>query len=508
MTARSRRLSELIARAEVRPDAALGADPLISGVCLDSRVVAKGDLFFALPGARQQGEAFVPEALARGARAVVAGSERPATIPRDIAWVRVAQPRAVAGRLAREWFGRPDTSLRLIGVTGTNGKTTVTWLVEGMARAHGLSAGRIGTTGYVWGGIEHPAPRTTPEAPDLFGMLAAMRDAEVDLVAMEVSSHALTLGRVEGARFQVGALVGFGRDHLDFHQTLDRYFEAKATLFDRLDPEHATAVLPADDEAGRILAKRTRAKVVTFGRSPASDVRITGERSGLDGSFAVLQAAKTPIEIRTPLVGRFNVDNVAVAAACALAAGCSPAAVSAGAAAVARVPGRVEAVRAGQPFAVLVDYAHTPEALTRLLESVRALTEGRIVLLFGCGGERDRGKRPEMGRVAANGAEVVILTSDNPRGEDPAVILEEIAAGARSVADARERVRIIPDRSEAIAVAIGGARPKDTVLIAGKGHETTQTVGDRIVHLDDRELAFAALGASGYVALGGRRGRA
>ncbi len=506
MKARSRLLSELLAAAEVRPDAPPGANPAILGVGLDSRVVAKGDLFFALPGVRHHGDAFVPEALSRGARGVVSDSPRPASIPSDVAWVRVAQPRAAAGRLAREWFGRPDTALCLIGVTGTNGKTTVTWLVEAMARAQGLNAGRIGTTGYAWSGSEHPAPHTTPEAPDLFRMLAQMRDAGVELAAMEVSSHALALGRIEGARFGVAALVGFGRDHLDFHQTLDRYFEAKATLFDRLEPSVATAVLPGDVEAGKIVAKRTRAKVMTFGRSPASHVRITRERLGLDGSFAVLETAAGPIEIRTPLVGRFNLDNIAVAAGCALAAGCSPGSIAAGAAALHRVPGRVEAVRAGQPFTVLVDYAHTPDALERLLESLRPLTEGRIVLLFGCGGERDRGKRPEMGKVAASGADVVILTSDNPRGEDPLAILEEIAAGVRTVAGAEDRCRIISDRSEAIAVAVGSARPKDTVVIAGKGHETTQTVGSRIVHLDDRELAFAALGASGYVELGGRRG--
>lgn len=496
----TRRLSAILDAAGIRPLAAPGADPEIGGVGLDSRVVSSGELFLALPGLKRRGEEFLPQAIARGASAVLAATPRPSGLAAGVAWVQVEDARRAAGRLSREFHGRPDESLCLVGVTGTNGKTTVTYLVESMARAAGRAPGRIGTVGYAWGGSERPAPHTTPEAPDLFRMLAEMVGDGVDLVAMEVSSHALALGRVEGASFRVGALVSFGRDHLDFHGTIEAYFEAKAALFDRLDSERATAVLPSGSDAGRRLAARTRARVWTFGRAAGSTVRLSRERCDLAGSSALLETPAGPIEIRTPLVGALNLENVAAAAACALAAGCPPEAVAAGAAALARVPGRLERVDAGQPFAVLVDYAHTPDALARLLEAVRSLARGRTLLVFGCGGDRDRGKRPEMGRIAAAGADLVILTSDNPRGEDPETILREIEAGIPSASAGPERLRTIADRAGAIAAAVASARPGDALLVAGKGHETTQTIGDRAVRLDDRELLKDALASRGYAA--------
>jgi len=322
-----------------------------------------------------------------------------------------------------------------------------------------------------------------------------MREAGTDLVAMEVSSHALALHRVAGARFSVAAFLNLGRDHLDFHGSRDAYFEAKAKLFDRLRVGD-TAVLSADDDAHVALAARTRARVVTFGRSDAADVRIVFERSGLDGSTLRLETPKGPLDLATPMPGPFNVQNAAAAVACALAMGLSFDAIAAGIARVTRVPGRLEPVLSGQPFAVLVDYAHTEESLEAVLTAVRAITPGSLAVVFGCGGDRDRGKRPGMGRIAAALADRVVLTSDNPRTEDPEAILRDVAAGAAAGGGAR--VTTVADRRKAIEAALGEALPGDAVVIAGKGHETTQTFADRVEPFDDREVARGVLADLGY----------
>jgi UDP-N-acetylmuramoyl-L-alanyl-D-glutamate--2,6-diaminopimelate ligase len=362
------------------------------------------------------------------------------------------------GLVAREWFGRPDASLTLVGITGTKGKTTVTYLVESIASAAGRKTGRIGTVGYAYAGHESAATRTTPEATDLYALLARMRDASVSVVAMEVSSHALALHRVAGARFPVAAFLNLGRDHLEFHGSREAYFEAKASLFSRLEAGDV-AVLPADDPLGSVLAERTAARVVRFGRGGSADVRIVEERSGLSGSTVTLATSEGTIEIATPLLGRFNVDNIAAATACAVALGLPAGAIRAGVAALRSVPGRLEPVERGQPFAVLVDYAHTEESLAAVLDAVRPLTPGRLAVVFGCGGDRDRAKRPRMGRAAAERADLLFLTSDNPRSEDPAVILREIEAGVASFPGASTRARVIEDRSAAIAAAIGERGP-------------------------------------------------
>jgi UDP-N-acetylmuramoyl-L-alanyl-D-glutamate--2,6-diaminopimelate ligase len=491
------RLSELLRRAGVRPHGELGADPTVVRAVLDSRRVARGDLFFALRGLELDGEAFAADAAARGAVAVVAGSARPDWAGPELGWATVDDPRRALGRVAREVHGRPDESLTLIGVTGTNGKTTVTYLVESIARAAGRRVGRIGTVSYAFDGRETPAPRTTPEAPELYGLLAEMRDHDVQMVAIEVSSHALALARVEGARFGVAAFLNLGRDHLDFHADEREYFEAKARLFDTL-PSDSHAVLPADDARGDELARRTAGKIWTFGRGARSTVRIGEERGDILGSRAVLStpAGELPLAVRLP--GRFNLDNAAAAATCALALGLPLEAIAAGIAALDRVPGRAERVERGQPFAVLVDYAHTADALGELLTWLAKLTSRRLRVVFGCGGERDRGKRFEMGAVAARLAQRVYVTSDNPRREDPVRIVAEVEAGASSVSGAAERVTVEPDRAAAIELAIGEAEDGDVVVIAGKGHETTQTVGDRVLPFDDRVVAAAALERRGW----------
>jgi len=468
----------------------------VTGVSTDTRSIRAGDLFFALRGAADDGTRHAKDAVDHGAVAIVAESPMPSPGP-GAPWIRVAEARRAMGLTAREWFHRPDEAMTLVGITGTKGKTTVSFLVESIVRAAGRKAGRIGTVGYAFAGLETKAARTTPEATELYRILASMRDAGTEIVAMEVSSHALALHRVAGARFPVAAFLNLGHDHLEFHGGSDAYFEAKASLFERLGLADA-AILPADDPRGAALASRTRARTIVFGHGPRADVRVENERSGIAGSEALLATPLGPIAVRTSLPGGFNVLNAAAAAACGFALGLDAAAIAAGIEGLDSVPGRLEPVRAGQPFAVLVDYAHTEESLAAVLEAVRALTSGRLTVVFGCGGDRDRGKRFGMGRAAAARADRVLVTSDNPRSEDPMAIIREVEAGVLSVAGAAARTTIVPERADAIRLALRDAGPGDAVLIAGKGHEATQDVAGRSLPFDDRAVARLGLAELGF----------
>jgi UDP-N-acetylmuramoyl-L-alanyl-D-glutamate--2,6-diaminopimelate ligase len=499
----ARPLSALFAGAGVVPLTPVPASLLVGGVRVDSRAVTPGDLFFALRGTVDDGARHAKHAVDNGAVAIVAETPMPEPGP-GVPWIRVSEARRAMGLVAREWFGRPDASMTLVGITGTKGKTTVAYLVESIARASGRKAGRIGTVGYAFGGRETRASRTTPEATDLFQLLATMRDGGTDVVAMEVSSHALALHRVAGARFPVAAFLNLGRDHLEFHGGSEAYFEAKAALFDRLGPDDA-AVIPSDDPRGAALAARTKARRLVFGRAADADVRIAEERSGIDGSVARLTTPRGRIDVRTALPGGFNVLNAAAAAACGIALGIEGGAIAAGIESLASVPGRLEPISVGQPFAVFVDYAHTEESLTAAVEAVRELTSGRLLVVFGCGGDRDRGKRYGMGRAVAERAERVVVTSDNPRNEDPASILRDVESGVLSVAGAAARSSFLVDRAEAIRLALTEAHPGDAVVIAGKGHETTQTIAGRVEPFDDREVARRELARLGYQ--GGPRAR-
>lgn len=497
MTARSMSLSALLDDAGVRPLDAPSSDPHIHGVTIDSRGVRSGELFCALRGENFDGVTFAPAAIASGAGAVLADRPRPAAVETVVPWVEVEDARVAVGPIARTWFGRPDLAMTVVGVTGTNGKTSVTCMVDAIARAARRKTGRIGTIGYVVCGEERPAPRTTPEAPELYALLADMRDCGTDLVAIEVSSHALSQERVGGLRFAVAAFLNLSRDHLDFHGDMSSYLEAKAVLFDRLDAG-ATAVLPTDDPRGDALARRTAAGIMRFGRRQDADVRIVAESCGPDGIRVALRTPRGPVELTSPLVGRFHVDNVAAATACALATGIEPDAVRAGLAGLESVPGRTQAIRRGQPFVVLVDYAHTDDALSQVLHAARGIATGRVIAVFGCGGDRDRGKRAPMGAAAARLADVVVLTSDNPRHEDPDEILRDVVAGTRSVAGTEDRVRVEPDREAAIRDAVTTARAGDVVVIAGKGHENMQQIGDRTIPFDDRRVAERMLLEIGF----------
>jgi UDP-N-acetylmuramoyl-L-alanyl-D-glutamate--2,6-diaminopimelate ligase len=484
------RLSDLLSGAAIVPLEQLDIDPVIQGVQLDSRRVGEGDLFFALKGENVDGERFVAQAVRQGAHGIVAGSPRPAALEAGIAWVHVEEPRRATAPISKEFFGRPDEAQALVGITGTNGKTTVSYMVQAIAQAAGKRAGRIGTTGYAFDDLADSLERTTPEATDLFWILDRMRRAGAQLVALEVSSHALSLDRVAGMRFAVSAFLNLTRDHLDYYGNEEDYFEAKARLFDELGSgDHG--VIPADSPWGNRLAARTRGKLLRFGRSAHADVRLSDEICRLDGSSATLSGPNGPFEIDIALPGRFNLDNAAAAAACAICLGFENQAIITGLRDLSGVPGRVQRVDRGQPFGVWVDYAHTPDALERVLRLARTLASGRLLVVFGCGGDRDTGKRAEMGRAAAEQADISFITSDNPRGEDPRKIVDEVRAGALQVPAAE--LRCLVDRREAIHAAIAEAREGDLVVIAGKGHETTQTIGERVERFDDREIAAERL---------------
>jgi len=481
-------LSDLLRGAGVTPVSSPVPDPMVGHITLDSREAKPGSLFCAVRGLRTDGERFIGQAIERGTVAVLAGSPRPDRIADSVAWVQAIDPRMQVGPIARELYGRPDEGMTLAGFTGTNGKTTAACMLDSIVRSTGLASGRIGTVEYAWNGQVRPAPRTTPEAPELFSLLSEMRAADVRWVAMEVSSHGLSLGRVRSASFDVAAFLNLRRDHLDFHRTMEAYLDAKAILFESLSAG-ATAILNADDPSWSSLAGRTACPVLTFGRSAGSDIRIVSDESSVSGSRCLLETSWGEIPVRTRLAGAFNLENAAAAAACALAGGLAPEAVTDGIQRLRSVPGRMEPIPTGLPFSVFVDYAHTADALQALLQAAGKLGGGRILLVFGCGGDRDRGKRAAMGAAAAAGADRLFPTSDNPRGEDPLAILRQVQAGIDSVEGGSDRTLAIPGRKEAIQAALAAAGTGDVVLIAGKGHETTQTIGEKAVPFDDRKVA-------------------
>lgn len=461
----------------------LGNDPEVFGVRHDSRRVAPGDLFVAWKGAKHDGVDFAAEAVARGAVAVLADRARPRQLAAGVAWLVTAAPRALLGPLAAPIHRHPDRELAMIGVTGTNGKSTTVELVAAMLDAAGRPAGRIGTLGYRFPGLEAPpAERTTPEASDLLAMLAGMRDLGARAVAMEVSSHALAQGRVAGVGFDVAVFTNLTRDHLDFHRDLDEYFDAKARLFEQLKPG-GRAVVSVDDPHGRKLSERLPGALGFGGRGEVAPRRVELDVAGIRGELATPRGT---IPFASPLLGRYNLENILAATAAGVALELPVDAIAAGIAATRPLDGRMEPVEAGQPFPVLVDYAHTPGALEAAIRSLRELAGSKLVLVFGCGGDRDPGKRPMMGRIAGSLAELPIVTSDNPRGEDPLAIVAAVEEGLR--ASGNSSYRVVPDRREAIRRAITvAAQGGWAVLVAGKGHEREQIVGDRRLPFSDRD---------------------
>ena len=467
---------------------------LITGLTLSSKRVRPGDLYAALPGAFAHGIDYARDAVAAGAVAVLTDPVGAAQLPAGVPVAVVEQPRKLLGGLAARIYGNPARSMRMIGVTGTQGKTTTTRLAESGMQGGGIRAAAVGTVGTRIDGVDVVTSLTTPEAPDLHGLFAVMKEHRVAACAMEVSSHALTLGRVDGVVFDVAVFLNLGRDHLDFHETVEDYYRAKASLFTRARARHA--LINIDDEHGRRLARETELPVQTFSiRGGSADWSVTDVRLGPDRSEFVVHGPLGGLVVPAacPLPGEVNVSNALAALAACGVAGLDVEAVAAGIAASAGVPGRFERIDEGQDFTVVVDYAHKPDAVDAALRTLRQLTSGELIVVLGAGGDRDPGKRQIMGEIAAGLSDVLVVTDDNPRREDPKEIRRAMLIGARRVRG--KRVVEIGDRGEAIAMAIRLARPGDIVLIAGKGHEAGQEVAGTVHPFDDRDVARAALKA-------------
>jgi UDP-N-acetylmuramoyl-L-alanyl-D-glutamate--2,6-diaminopimelate ligase len=478
-------------RQELTPELAAVS---VAGLEYDSRRVENGFVFFAFAGARVDGRRFAQEALQRGATAAVSELPRPQDFNGE--WIQVERGRRALARAARAFYGRPDERVHFTGITGTNGKTTTAFLTEAILRVFGKVTGMLGTIEYRLAGETRPAPNTTPESLDIMRFASELEQrGGTDLVA-EVSSHALALGRVYGFHFHTAVFTNLTRDHLDFHGTMEEYSAAKRLLFAPEEgPAPQWAVLNADDEASAAMTPAASTQVIRYGLSRAAALRAENIGSTFDGLRFDMhwEGARQPIE--SPMVGSINVQNILAAAGAALSYGIDLESIARGVAACRAVPGRFERVDEGQPFLVVVDYAHTDDALRNTIRIARQLTQGRVITLFGCGGDRDRSKRPLMAMAAAELSDFVVLTSDNPRSEDPISIMNDALVGLRRL-DTPHAME--PDRAKAIRVAFGEARSGDIVLLAGKGHETYQIFKDRTDHFDDRETARDVLRSFGY----------
>jgi UDP-N-acetylmuramoyl-L-alanyl-D-glutamate--2,6-diaminopimelate ligase len=493
-------LREVLADVDAEIEGDAGVE--IAGLAYDSRRAGPGVLFFCVPGSHADGHDFGAAAVAAGCPALVA-ERRLGVAPSE---ALVADARAAMAPAARAFWGDPTGTLRVAGVTGTNGKTTTSFLLRHVLESGGVRTGLLGTVKSVIGGVEADVERTTPEAIDLQAMFRAMLDAGDRACAMEVSSHALRLGRTDLIRFGVAVFTNLTQDHLDFHADMEDYFAAKRALFVPERGERpAAAVVNVDDEYGRRLAAEIAGDygedLITFSArgDEAAAVRAEGVEFDAAGSRFTMAGRFGEIGVAMPLPGDFNVENALAACSAAVTLGASPVAVAAALARAERVPGRLEPVSEGQRFAVLVDYAHTPDSLENVLDAARRLTAGRLICVFGCGGDRDREKRPVMGAIAARLADVPVLTSDNPRSEDPEAILADVLAGIKG---GREHPGLVveADRRAAIRAAIELAGPRDTVVIAGKGHEQGQEFeGGRKLPFDDRQVAREELRRAGAV---------
>jgi len=488
-------------RGLVRADDSVAPDATaltVTGVAYDSRRVERGHVFVGLKGQHADGVVFSREAIERGAVAVV--SERPAPEGVGVPWAVVADARLALALLAAAVYRHPSRDMRLIGITGTNGKTTTAYLVASIFEAAGIRCGMLGTVGYRIGDELREATRTTPEAPDVQALLREMVDRGCGACAMEVSSHALSLKRVDGMTFAAGVFTNLTRDHLDFHDDMESYFQAKRRLFEML-PRDAPGMINVDDPRGAALAG-VGGRSVTYGINRPADITPGPLAFSFDGLVFDVRTPRGTLHVGSKLVGRPNVYNILAAVSTAIALGLPFDAIERGVQSLDGVPGRFQVVSgAKDEVTVVVDYAHTDDALRNLLETARPLARGRVITVFGAGGDRDRTKRPLMGAVAGRLSDVIVVTSDNPRSEDPARIIEEIQRGitpdttrtGRPDRDAAQRKLAIVDRREAIARAIELARPGDLVLIAGKGHEKYQVIGDRVLPFDDVAVAREAL---------------
>jgi len=493
--------ADLIATLRERGLVAGGDEPtaeatsVLRGIAYDSRAVRPGEAFVALKGRNIDGTAFAQPAIERGALGIVSEQSAPdgVTVP----WIRVSDGRVALAILAAEFYEHPSSEMRVVGITGTNGKTTTAYLLAAVFEAAGIRCGILGTVAYRLGpnaADEREAARTTPEAPDVQALLREMVDLGCGACAMEVSSHALALHRVTGMRFAAGVFTNLTRDHLDFHADMDDYFRAKRRLFEML-PSDAPALLNVDDPRGASLAE-AGGRAITYGIQRPADISPGPLSFSLAGLTFDVRTPRGTLHVRSGLVGRPNVYNILAAVATATALGLSFDAIERGVAALEGVPGRFQLASSPKDeVTVVVDYAHTDDALRNLLETARPLARGRIITVFGCGGDRDRTKRPLMGAVASRLSDVIVMTSDNPRSEDPQRILDEIQRGIipDTRKDSSQQLLTIVDRRAAIVKAIEVARPGDLILIAGKGHEKYQVIGDKTLPFDDVAVAKDAL---------------
>jgi UDP-N-acetylmuramoyl-L-alanyl-D-glutamate--2,6-diaminopimelate ligase len=499
MTLPSRSLHDLLEAAltgESREQLASPASRVpVTGVSSDSRSLVAGEVFVVVLGTKEDGARYAKDAIARGAAALVVPEDAPRELEAlGVPVVRVGDPRGALAALAAEFHGRPSESLTTVGVTGTNGKTTTTHLVRAaMEFAERGPCALLGTINYEWPGVSIPAKNTTPGAAELQSMLRAARDAGCRAASMEVSSHALDQRRVEGIAFAGAVFTNLTGDHLDYHRTMEAYAEAKSRLFTGLAPR-AVAAVNAEDPYTPTVTRDCRARVLRYGLDAPSDPDVTARnlRMSSEGVSFTLVTPSGVAEVRSPLLGRYNVMNLLAAAAVVTGLGMPPEVAARGLSTVRGVRGRLEAVEAGQPFTIVVDYAHSDDAVQNVLRNLRNAVAGRIITVLGCGGDRDRTKRPRMARAAAELSDVAWFTSDNPRSEDPDRIIEDMLGGVYGA----RNVRVEADRAYAIARAVHEARVGDCVAILGKGHEDYQIFRDRTVHFDDREAAAAAVRAA------------
>lgn len=481
----------------VLEDASLLGDgaTTLTGITADSRAVGEGFLFAAMRGERYDGHDFLESAVQSGAVAALV-EKADAALP--ITQIIVPDTRAVAGKVADTFYGHPADALSLIGVTGTNGKTTTTYLIDSILQRAGLKSGLLGTISYRHGGTSSTASHTTPEAIELHRHMREMVDEGATHCVMEVSSHALAQRRVDGCNFDVGIFTNLTQDHLDYHRTMESYGASKARLFDSLIGDDGWAVVNVDDQWGRKLADGIHHRLLRYTLAGDGGEIRAGERAFTEaGIVAELDTPVGGLFVSSPLIGEFNLANIAAAVGCGIALGVKKEAIEEGIRLMERVPGRLERIPTPYGFTAFVDYAHTGDALERVLKTLADIKRGRLITIFGCGGDRDRGKRPVMGAVATRWSDLAIITSDNPRGEEPLSIIAEIEAGIEGVrryeageTPASKGYMVIPDRGEAIARAVELAEGDDIILVAGKGHEDYQIVGDRRLPFDDRvELA-------------------
>lgn len=461
------------------PDSDIGGIE-IEGIACDSRAIKKGYLFIAIPGTQLDGHKFISEAIERGAVAVIA--EKNVAGADGVAMIYVRDARGVLAKVADEFYCRPSEKIKCIGITGTNGKTTVSYLIDNIISAAGHKAAIVGTINYRIGQRVIPATNTTPGAIELHNFMNEMVRNSIDYAVLEVSSHSLDQRRVEGIKFVTGIFINLSGEHLDYHKTLDEYFNAKAKLFEGLG-DGSYAVINLDDEWGKKLLKRTKGKIATYAVKSDAQFRASKIDLSLNGTNFAVDTPQGSLTINTKLIGLYNVSNITASVAAGACLGFPLDTIKRGVENLTLVPGRLEPIDCGQPFKVFVDYAHTDDALYNVLCALQPLIPNRIIVVFGCGGERDRTKRPRMGRVASRLADFIVVTSDNPRGEEPEAIASEIVVGIET-----KDYSVILDREQAIKEALSKAKEGDCVLIAGKGHETYQVLKNTTVALDDREI--------------------